>query len=887
MPSKVESASTKDQSRGTKRKEAPNVSNNDRSAHPKRRDTHKRVKLLDARSILAQKPDAALKDGDLDIQAFLKSREFEIKALQDGMERSKSSRTTRAFQQVPRDLRRRTASHNVKRVPKRLHKRAQREMREDNTPTVDPSRRKPRSTRQRIRAETAKRLGILAEKKRKQKQSTDVETRPARPKIRRDKLNDPPEPKAKYRKRQINKTWLPTHMWHAKRATMTEPKNPLWRFALPMTSTEKSYRPTHRAGGARGCVAWDMSYMSTISMEGNELGLMKVLKGLGVVDKVMWEKKGQKWRDGKRSWTGWLSRDVDGRHIKIAPATVIWCATQPLPISENASVQLQKESKRRLFIRVHPAAFLETWEEVLRLSKSQRPAVHVEDLRYEIGSIEITGPGSTETLHTLLHPFVSKAGTIDSHAQVFATLAGLTNPSSLPANSLLSFNILDPRLHYPPRPAKLPSPTDERLQLNLLETICAWPADSCLPSSTLFDREKRYQATLLPSQKALNRRKSLAPPGEHPSITSEDPAVPLILLASKESSGGSAQGTWTILAPWKCILPLWHGVVHCPLTTGGNPRFGGLHELRQLHFERGVPWFPADFPGTAAGFAWEEEQRAIKKAEWERRPKGKRVEWDSLDLGAGRKGEVGRGWACDFEKILELNEEDSDISMVDLTTQDTTTTTRPSLPPVPSTTEQKFVQLLPQAFEVLLSNISLPLPPLSTLSTIRITLISRGVATQNARIYRLPASSPPSPDTLSTPSHPRKNAQAWRSLLTPNPQVANSTQKHSRLPLNVPLSKRVRLMAKQLLEASPHLTTEADKEGAYPLVPDVEDLIGFVTTGAFNLAEGKGSAIGSICVRKILEGRGDKERERTATGRLCIVRNAGEKMGRLARWEAV
>lgn len=900
MPSKGESSSSKDASRGTKRKDPPTTSSHPQSNPTKRRDTHKRVKLLDARSILAQKTDAALKDGDLDIAAFLRSREFEIKALQDGMERSKSSRTTRAFQQVPRDLRRRTASHNVKRVPKRLHKRAMKEMREDNTPTVDPSKRKPRSTRQRIRAETAKRLGILAEKKRKQKQNAGIETRPPRPKIRRDRLNDPPKPKSKYRKRQMNKTWLPTHMWHAKRAKMTEPKNPLWRFAIPVTSTEKSYRPTHRAGGARGCIAWDMSYMSTIALEGSELGVGKVLKELGVADTSLWDKKGQKWRDGKRSWSGWLSRDVHGRHIQIVPATIIWCPAQSSSASEVNADLPSNGPKRRVFIRVHPAAFLETWEEILKLSKAQRPVVHAEDLRYEIGSIEITGPGSTETLHTLLHPFPSKDETASPHAEVFQSLAGLTNPSTLPAGALLSFNILDPRLHYPPRLAKLPHPNDDEAQVKLLETVCSWPTDSNPGSPDLFDREKRYEATLLPTQKALNRRKSLAPPGRYPSITPKDSAIPIVLLASKAPSDRHAQGAWTTLAPWKCILPLWHGIVHCPLSTGGNPRFGGLDELRQVHLEHGIPWFPADYPGTAAGFAWEEEQRALKKAEWERRPKGKRVEWDSLDLGAGRKGEIGRGWACDFERILEINEIPS-ILIADDLTQDTTTTTETSLPLVTTTAgESKFTHLSAQEFERLLSNPSLSPPPLSMLSTIHLILASRGLATQNARIYRLPSPSPSSaPNSHSTtssdpPPHPSKSREAWLSLLSPSHKPSHPNQKHTRLPLNIPLSKRMRLMAQELLEA-PTVQQEGDGE-EYPLVPDEEDLIGFVTTGAFNLAEGKGSAIGSICVAKVLERRGGdgevekgkgKEKKGKGKGMLCIVRNAGEKMGRLARWEVV
>ena len=164
MPPKKDSSASVDHPKTSKRKAPPHSSFNGQDTGKGR--AVKRVKTNDARSILTQKADAALNNGELDLQAFLKSREFEIKALEDGMQRTKTSRTQRAFQQVPRDLRRRTASHNVKKVPKRLRNRAAREMREDNTPVVNSSKRKPSNSRGRIRAETAKRLGILAAKKR-------------------------------------------------------------------------------------------------------------------------------------------------------------------------------------------------------------------------------------------------------------------------------------------------------------------------------------------------------------------------------------------------------------------------------------------------------------------------------------------------------------------------------------------------------------------------------------------------------------------------------------------------------------------------------------------------------------------------------------------------
>lgn len=89
----------------------------------------KRAKNNDARALVVQSADAALSaTGELDVAAYVGAREYEIRALEAGINKSKGALMSRAFQKVPRSLRRRTASHNVKRVPKRLRARAKREV---------------------------------------------------------------------------------------------------------------------------------------------------------------------------------------------------------------------------------------------------------------------------------------------------------------------------------------------------------------------------------------------------------------------------------------------------------------------------------------------------------------------------------------------------------------------------------------------------------------------------------------------------------------------------------------------------------------------------------------------------------------------------------------
>lgn len=108
-----------------KRKEHPSGS---KSEPNKRAKIDHRSKQRDSRALATQTSSKAFKNGELDVDKFVKAREYEIRALEDGMSRSKKALTQRAFQQVPKELRRRTASHNAKRVPKRLQRRAKREV---------------------------------------------------------------------------------------------------------------------------------------------------------------------------------------------------------------------------------------------------------------------------------------------------------------------------------------------------------------------------------------------------------------------------------------------------------------------------------------------------------------------------------------------------------------------------------------------------------------------------------------------------------------------------------------------------------------------------------------------------------------------------------------
>ncbi|KAF2462990.1 uncharacterized protein BDR25DRAFT_273895 [Lindgomyces ingoldianus] len=832
-----------------------------------------------AHNISASPTSSAYPNGEVNVSRFIRAHENEIKALESAMKCAKKGLMRRAFQDVPRDMRRRTAAHNPHRVPKRIRARTKREAMEDNVTVVKSKSGSGigKGAKQWLRKEIIQKKKKARERRAKDDVEvtvtsdhgteqglqmndislSDPKKESAAPNVKRKKqvaLAAPNKPPAKFRKRQVHKTWLPTHLFHTKRAHLTSPNEPLWRFAIPLSPAMKSYRLTHRAATLRGAVAWDMSYISTIGLHGTERSIEGLLKALhfakGDSDEV-WEERGKakKWRAGLRAWEGWIHEREGNIPRKIAHVTVMWSARESV-----------SKEKRKAFVRVHPSAFLQLWNEVVRASKVQKPTVAVEDLRFEIGSLEVIGPAATEALCSVLHPYPTRGDfSEDAPQSIWPTLASITDPRVMPANALLNFSIVDPRLRYPPRTAKMRP--DDALQSQLMETLAYWPIDKSNTDSLIFSRDARLAAgRSLPSQKSINRRKSTAPPGEYPDPRSSDPQIPMLAYVSTSTNA------WTVLLPWKCVAPVWRSLMFYPVSTGGNLRFGGLLERRQVNFERSVPYFPFDCPGTDAGWGWELQERVERENQWRRKPKGKRIEWTTINLGKGKKGEVGSPWACQWEMLLpKLNQGGE-------TSGDTTAVTTATSP---------FLQLSSEAATTLILGHS---PVDNYLASpyvfaAKITMIQRGVPTNCARVYRLPSNDP-------------ELRKKWLSLISTSkhssPPAQDSEKRQNMNSKDVPRHIRNRALAASLLEPKqPHGGPPKAGDDQYPVVPDEPDLIGFVTSGNYNLAEGKPTAIANLVLQRVF-GLKDTAHARRAFKKedhVCIVREAGASLGRLGTWE--
>jgi ribonuclease P/MRP protein subunit POP1 len=567
---------------------------------------NKKTKLWRARDILAQTPDKSISASTLDVPKFVDARKFEIEQLERAMLKSKMSGTKRAFQTVPRGLRRRTASHNVKRVPSRLRNRAKREMETDNTPSIGEK--KLRGHDRVVKDSIDRKL------------KRESDGKPIQPQdcVGINRLASPPMIKLKFAKRQKDKIWLPTHVWHAKRAHMVNK----WGFSIPQRPSEKSYRATHRAHTVSGAVAWDTSYVGTLLLKGEYNGIVNVLRQF---------LPSQAWStivsSGTRCWEGIFS---DGE-ISLGPCLIYW----------NSLKNENENEKREIFVRLHPAIYESAFKIIA--AKSSGVGVECEDLRYAIGSIDLLGSKSLTSLQTILHPDKSLDTT-----KSWCTLSGVANSTALPNCIIITMNIADPRLFPIDKPLKTSGG-------NIQDLILQWPSDMAKHSEIVSSssRQASYDAQL--TLKELDRGKGAELRGEENPYKSQytNYSIPIVLLKRQDGE------TWTLLLPWGWVLPIWHCLMRVH-----HIRIGGLNQQHQLAFERGHTFFPVDYPNTPAGQNYNEEKRLASKSEWDRRPAAKRVSYDAVSTKDEVRGEHGDPFSCDWEYLSRISNNSHQLMQV-------------------------------------------------------------------------------------------------------------------------------------------------------------------------------------------------------------------------------
>ncbi|KAH9971933.1 ribonucleases P/MRP protein subunit POP1-domain-containing protein [Lactifluus volemus] len=821
---------------------------------------NKRLKI--ARSIFVQETSASSRpsnsDGlpdSIDVEKFVESRSFELRAMQQAMKNAKAGSTHRAWQELPRHLRRRAASHNVRRVPHRL--------------------------RQKSRAE----MGHLRRK-------ILGRSLPKRGKDRRELRTDA------FARRQKDKKWLETHVWHAKRMHMAN----MWGYRLAIKPTEKSFRPSHRAS-VHGSILHDASYYGLIELRGAQLILSRTLEiccdpsGAGPASK--------RFLSGIRGWETAIYEAGSYPFGCIGPIFIIWKATatgshtpQPTDASPTASkprrnqkrerekkgnmsepqLELPDEAARTIWIRCHPAIFslvFSALKEAVSLTLDNMKksplytqnsySVEVVDLRDSINVFEITGPKSSQVIHGALTPTI--ANQKDEFRKYWSSLSDLQNTGSIPSNMVIGFTVLDPRLNFPPKNARV------RIEKEELPTIRKpW---ECFPTASLAQSDiwdQSVRDTLkVPrfKKKEIDARKAQNPvPGTHLKPTPPDNRIPVLLVQRSVKSISSAMSSSSLPAQsfsqratnsdpnlhgWTLIVPKGWGMPFLTNLIYTGTRVGGQRERAHQAFEAGAAYFPRDFPTCKAYEEFAVARAADDKERWMKKPPAKRVSWEKLStlnpwksawrvalgLDPASRTDTGTDYGSDADMVPTQREEETQPE------PESSSVVRPWLLHGPGTRAivENIARLLGPA-SGLLSEINAlrrkrELPPLDAttdanallqgaLVHVRVTPCGRGVADDMAFIYALED----------------QEARAW----------ANAHAQQG-------------LGGYEVGEEPPD-ATELSK-----VVPSENAVIGFVTSGNYSLSRGKGYAIGAISLVRFLEIREQAHRLRQGNDWLVKVRN--------------
>lgn len=411
--------------------------------------------------------------------------------------------------------------------------------------------------------------------------------------------------KGLYHKRQRDKIWLPTHIWHSKRFHMTK----LWGYAIPNTANDKNYRPSHRALTQKGCVAFDSSYFGSLLMRGREDDLKKVLKetfepGSGAA--------GLKYSTAPRVCHTFAYKRGKFPDGLLGPAVVFWNG-------------VGGTKTRQVLIHLHPSIFVETWNELLPYVTELNTSLL--DCRNEMGSIDVLGPSSTETLQNLLLP----RDLASKESQVWRGVSG-TRPESLPVGFSLALSVRDPRHRFQTHKMKFES------SRGVIEG-----ADNLI-SVELFDTDRRRASVEeQESQSSVNKRKQRTP-GLDLEMRPGSLGIPVFVFKR------AGQG-WTVLMPWAWVLPFWIKIVHIQ-----DVKPGGLAQAQQLGQELGSGHFPNDWLGTLAGDRIQDMNADQRLETWKKKPKAKRTTFDSLTIDAKRSGEHGDPFRCDWTAVFQSRE---------------------------------------------------------------------------------------------------------------------------------------------------------------------------------------------------------------------------------------
>ncbi|CAH1773994.1 unnamed protein product [Owenia fusiformis] len=554
----------------------------------------------------------------------------------------------RIIQQLPRHMRRRAMSHNIKRIPRRLRNIAQSQMGPVKT-TKRPSRRHRRRPH-----------NLLQE----------------------------------YNRRQRSHGWLETHIWHAKRFHMTEK----WGYKIPLRPTDKGTRAAYRAS-VKHAMVQDLSYYTCIEVKGKEEDILAGVQQLSSPETGL-TFAARATLYGQRQGHLVLYKPNCYPYSAIGPVTFLWKPTCKPDNECNGVTQL-----RQLWITCHPAMYnqllLELWaifdisadsldqEEgssknsdvnetsanqmvspgIIKVHENQKwtnkNGVTVTSLKDKFTRLRLTGFLAHSVVKDLLKgasleknvtnkednlnkPVVNKEPVLgdsdinmEPHVQsepgVWEKCQSVNTAGELPPNCVLGLVARDPRLTLPQRRTKVMGDAQEISTKSYIDTV---PVECAV--SSLWDEDVRRQVATnkLPDSEINRRRAEHLVPGSELNLGEDEPKIPLLLVnnpgtratQSHAPSSHHSDSMQSIGSGWDIILPAGWAMPFWLATVFRGARAVGMDAMEATSAEHNTLHFPNDYPDTLSCFTMKHEQKQLDEIQYGRYPKNKRPNYFKLGV---------------------------------------------------------------------------------------------------------------------------------------------------------------------------------------------------------------------------------------------------------------
>ena len=340
---------------------------------------------------------------EIDIIKYASLRRKEIELLHNDSFMAKEDKHKSLFQMLPRHMRRRTMGYIRKRLPRRIRSSA----------IIKP----PAKLIKRPSRKYRRRPGNLIKKYEKRKRAT------------------------------LKKTWLETHIWHAKRFHMSDS---LYGYKLPLFENCKNKRAVYKCLTRSSCIH-DESYYSCYELEGAQETLLKGLSricstkcGLTFAAKMC------------------LNGQYEGKTILYEKDKYPFDCIGPVRFLWKLCDATESE-QRNLWIWSHPSVISQVESQLIDifdletkshdLFESKNSEIKLKSLKDKLVRFKIIGPLATTLLGHVLQTIdiETEDNYYNNQAEIWNRLkfSSLKNPTDIISHTVISLLVKDPRLAFP------------------------------------------------------------------------------------------------------------------------------------------------------------------------------------------------------------------------------------------------------------------------------------------------------------------------------------------------------------------------------------------------------------------------------------------------------